>query len=298
MLNFNHLRIFHAVARHRSYTKAGHELRISQSAVSHQIKDLENYLDLDLFEKLGKQIHLTTSGYILEEYAQRIFSLAEEAQKALEEVKGLKRGSLRIGASTTPGIYVLPAILGDFQRRYPQIELSLEIANTKQIERMVKRNEIDLGIVGRRVNSQEVKVEPYLEDQLVLILSPNHLLAKKETIPIHCLVGERFILREKGSATREVWEKALEETHLRMEKPMELGSTEAIKRAVEAGLGVSVVSKYACTSEVASRRLVMRPFLERSLTRQFQIIYHKDKRFSGTTKAFLEILRNTDGGNP
>ena len=183
-MTLHQLRIFLAVARQRSFTLASEELHLSQPDVSLHIRELEEEVGLNLFERVGRKISLTQAGEVLREQANRIFAQLRETEQALGELKGLMRGSLLIGASTTIGMYLLPQALTDFRRRFPGIKVHLKIANTQEVERLVGEMEVDVGFTGGVLTpSKELKVETYLEDELVLILSPKHPLAKKRNKP-------------------------------------------------------------------------------------------------------------------
>ena len=209
-MTLHQLRIFLAVARLRSFTTAAYELHLSQPDVSLHIRELEEEIGLNLFERVGRKIHPTQAGELLKERADRIFAQLRETEQAMAEIKGLVRGSLLIGASTTPGMYLLPQALSNFRRRFPGINVQMKIANTEEIERSVRGMEVDIGFTGGVLTpSKELKVETYIEDELVLILPPKHPFAKKKKILVSDLNEATFILREPGSATRQVFEQAL-----------------------------------------------------------------------------------------
>lgn len=290
-MNLHQLRIFYTVARLGSFSRAAEELRISQPSVSIQVADLERSLGVDLFEQLGKRIYLTDAGRVLEDYARRILNLVEEANSALAEVAGEYRGRLTIGASTTPGTYVLPRVIGAFQERFPNVTVTLDIANTRRIQERILRNELDVGIVGWEVSSHNLEVLPLLEDELVLVVPPAHQLARAEAVQAKVLGDERVILRERGSGTREAAEAALRDAGVVLSPAMELGSNEAIKETVAAGLGVTILSTLAVAPEVAARRLVVVPMNDVSIRRSFRVVYHRDKRMGKALRTFLDMLQ-------
>ncbi|HET6780606.1 MAG TPA: selenium metabolism-associated LysR family transcriptional regulator [bacterium] len=292
-MNLHQLRIFYTVARLGSFSRAAEELRISQPSVSIQVADLERSLRVDLFEQLGKRIYLTDAGRVLEDYARRILNLVEEANSALAEVAGEFRGRLTIGASTTPGTYVLPRVIGAFQEKYPNVTVTLDIANTRRIQERILRNELDLGIVGWEVSSHNLEVLPLLEDELVLVVPPGHQLAQAETVQAKVLRDQRVIMRERGSGTREAAEAALREAGVVLSPAMELGSNEAIKEAVAAGLGVTILSTLAVAPEVAARRLVVVPMDDLSIRRSFRVVYHRDKRMGKALRTFIDMLQSS-----
>lgn len=290
-MNLHQLRIFYTVARLGSFSRAAEELRISQPSVSIQVADLERSLGVDLFEQLGKRIYLTDAGRVLQDYARQILNLVEEANSALAEVAGEFRGRLTIGASTTPGTYVLPRVIGAFQEKYPKVTVTLDIANTRRIQERILRNELDVGIVGWEVSSHNLEVLPLLEDELVLVVPPGHQLAQAQTVQAKALRDQRVIMRERGSGTREAAEAALRDAGVALSPAMELGSNEAIKETVAAGLGVTILSTLAVAPEVAARRLVVVPMNDLSIRRSFRVVYHRDKRMGKALRTFLDMLQ-------
>ncbi len=290
-MNLHQLRIFATVARLASFSRAAEELHISQPSVSIQVADLERSLGVELFEQLGKRIYLTDAGRVLEDYARRILTLVDEASAAVAEVTELHRGRLAVGASTTPGTYVLPKVLGRYQERFPKITVTLEIGNTRRIQERLLRNELDVGIVGWEVTSQNLVVQPFLDDELVVVVSPHHPLASTGGMPVAALRDHRVILRERGSGTRDAIEMALRGVEGEITPAMELGSIEAIKEAVAAGLGITILSRLAVATETANGRLVIVPLIDLVIKRSFSIVYHRDKRISPAIQVFLEMLR-------
>lgn len=290
-MNLHQLRIFHTVARLGSFSRAAEELGISQPSVSIQVADLERSLGVDLFEQLGKRIYLTEAGRILEDYARRILGLVEEASTAVSEVTGVHRGRLAVGASTTPGTYVLPQVIARYQERFPRITVTLDITNTRRIQERLLRDELDVGVVGWEINSHTLGAQPFFEDEIVLIAAPGHPLAAAEAVAVKVLRDHRLILRERGSGTREAVEAAVQQAGLLLPPAMELGSSEAIKEAVAAGFGVALLSKLAVSEEVAARRVVIVPLAGLRIRRALRIVVHRDKRITQAMRAFMEMLQ-------
>jgi len=291
-MNLHQLKILLAIAKHRSFTKAAQELHLSQPALSLHVKELEEEYGVDLFDRLGRSVTLTEAGKVVEDGAVRLFALIREMEEALAELKGLRHGHLLLGASTTPGVYLLPRVLSEFQRRYPGIELSVEVANTGKIERSILRDELDVGVVGGSLVAEEqLMVEPYLEDELVIIVPSGHPFAKKGKVNPKELKGQRFLVREEGSATRRVAEEALRQKGIEVELGMELGNTEAIKRAVAEGMGVAIVSIHAAEQELKTGRLRAVRIINLPIHRLLKIVYRRRKRLSLAAKAFLQLLR-------
>ena len=289
VINANHLKVFNSVANNLSFSRAAEELYTSQPSVSTQIKKLEEYLAVSLFEQLGKKIFLTEAGTTLFIYSQKIFSLIDEGVQAIEELKGCNKGRLLLGASTTPGVYLLPKILGNFKPDYPGIVPKLEIANSQRIAEMVNTNRLDIGIIGGEICfPPELYVEPWLKDELFLVVPEKHPWVNKASILVKDLENEQFIFRERGSSTRSIIENILAVHGLKVSVALELNNTEAVKQAVNAGLGVSIVSGI---SVIGNSGIVCIPIEGLSFCRMFNIIYHRNKMFSPITKRFLTFLK-------
>src|SRR5262245_21448530 len=283
--------VFLAVARARSFRRAAEALHLSQPALSQHVRELEGDLNARLFDRLGRTVHLTEAGRILEDHATRLFATLSDARHAIADLQGLQRGTLAIGASTTPGIYVLPGVLGLFRQRYPAIEVTLQLGNSEQIEALVRAGELDLGVIGDRGRSSTgASPAARVEDELVLIVGPTHAWADRRQIGPPELAGQPLLLREAGSATRHLTERALAGAGVAYRPGMVLPHTEAIKQAVLAGLGVAFVSVYAIQEEQATGRL--RPLRVRGLRimRHFHLIHHERRRLSTAARAFMELL--------
>lgn len=291
-MNFHQLHIFNVVAKHRSYSKAAAELYLSQPTVSVHLQKLEQELGMELFEQLGRNIYLTDAGRMLYSYTQKIFSLAEEAERALEELQGLHKGRIRLGASTTPGIYYLPNLIGQFKEDYPGIELILEVGNTLEIEKKLLANQLDLGVVGHSAPSEgELIFEPFWKDHLVMIMSPNHPLLQKDEITLEDISRQRFILREPGSSTRQVIDQAFAQHGIHLRVAMEYGSTDGIKYGVAANLGISIVSELAVKLCEQTGLVAVREIPEIEITRDFSLVYHKDKHIAPLTQTFIKAIK-------
>ncbi len=290
VLNLHRVRVFHAVARRESYSRAAEDLHISQPAVSKHVLDLEEELGAKLFHRLGRRIVLTEAGRLMADYAERIFVLADEARRALEELQGLERGRLHLGASSTPGNYLLPRALAAFQARYRRLEVSLDIMASHDVVDRVIRQELDLGFVGATF-AADLHVQPYMEDELVLILRPGHPLASVRTIPREALEKETFVLRDIASGTRTVAEAELKTRGITIRRLLELRSVEAIKQAVAEGLGISFISRYAVALEVRHKVLAVAADPRLRFRRPLVMISRKDARLSPAALAFAASVR-------
>lgn len=290
-MDLQQMRLLRALAETGSFSKAAEKCDISQPAMSIHIQNLEEELGMILVDRLPRGAQLTEAGKIVLEYSQKVLSLVEEMKLTVRELSGLKRGHLKIGASTTPGIYTLPDALGRFKKKHPDVEVDLRIGNTQQVEEAVSNREIILGIIGQKPRDPELHWEHYLKDVLVAIVSPQHKWAKRKSISIADLTKEPFIQREEGSNTRKTCEEAFLGHGLTVQVAMELGSTEAIKRAVAANLGVAIVSPYTLVWELKHRKLVALKLRESGFERSFNLIYRRGRQLPPSTAAFLKMLQ-------
>src|SRR5581483_1967056 len=220
------VRTFVAVARHRNYTRAAEELYVTQSAVSRQMHGLQEAVGMPLVEQLGKAIELTDAGRAVLREAERIQAGVTRTAETIDAIHGGREGRLRIGASTTPGFYILPPVLGAFVKKRPMLDLVYTVDNTLRIEEALLRNELDLGFVGGHLATGELKTEPLVADEVVLYASRTHPLARAKRVTPERLVDHTFILRERGSATRELFEAWLAKRGLELTRKIELDNPE------------------------------------------------------------------------
>src|SRR5918912_1169916 len=286
------LRAFKAVADHMSFSAAAQELRLSQPSVSYQVKELEVGVGMDLLDRLGKRIQLTQAGQLLYGYARQTLNVLDEAALALEELRGIERGTLKVGASTTVGIYIIPTVLGAFKRQHPGLAISLEIGNLGQMQERVLRNELDVAIVGPPQKNPDLVSLPFMSDELVVIAPASHALANRGRLTLRDLRNEPFIMREEGSGTRWAIEKQVRRAGVRLTITMELGSNGAIKHAVESGLGLAVVSRYAITLEQSSGRLVVLDVEGFPIRRQWHVVHLRRNRLPTPVAGFIDFLRS------
>jgi DNA-binding transcriptional LysR family regulator len=289
-MDFVRLSVFSAVARHSSFSRAAEALHLSQPAVSKHIRQLEAELGVQLLHRRGNRVELTDAGRIVADYAQRVSVLTEEVRRVLGELEGLQRGYLRVGASTTPGLYLLPQALAHFQAKYPGIEATLIIANSADIMRRVMSGQVDLGFVGVPTETPGLQVRPFAEDEIVLIVPSGHSLAQQQTFTPGLLANETLILREAGSGTQQIAQSHLSELGVRPRRVMELVGSEAMKRAVAAGLGVAFVSRHAIVLEMAQQLVSVPDIPELRFRRPLFILTRKDARPSAAALAFLALV--------
>ncbi len=273
------LLVFSTVARVASFTRAAEELNMTQPAVTHQIRQLEEELNTRLFDRTSNRISLTPAGEVVRDHAATILARYVELKEAVKALTGDASGLVTLGASTTVAEYMLPELLMDFRQRFPDVQIRLRVANTDAIVAMVADNAIDLGVVEGGVTNQLLQVEHCRSDELVVLLPLGHPLTHQRSIAPHALLDHPFILREEGSGTRSVIAAWLADKNLheqQLNRPFELGSTEAIKGAVQAGMGISVVSKATVKKELALGLLVARPLCP-PLVRPFYFVRHRQK---------------------
>ena len=287
------LQVFHTVARLLSFTKAAETLHMTQPAVTFQVRQLEEYFNTRLFDRTHNRISLTEAGARVFQFSDKIFELYGEMENAVREMTGEISGSLTIGASTTIAEYMLPALLGDFRAKYPDVSIHLKVSNTDGIVSMVENNTIDFGVVEAPVSNKNLVVDECRRDYLVAIVPPGHAKAHLKKITLDELLEYPFICREEGSGTREViaehmarWSKS----QTCMNVAMELGSPEAVKGAVEAGMGISVVSNATIQKELRLDTLVAIE-LDPPLERPFSFVHQKQKFRVRVMEELLEFAR-------
>jgi len=290
-MTFRQLQAFLALVRERSFSRAARRIHLSQPTLSQHIRELEQELGKRLFTRRGRDAGLTEAGRVFQPYALRVTTAAEDGRQAVSHLDGLRHGSLVIGAGTTPGIYLLPRVVAAFQRRYPNIQLTLHIANSGVIEQRVRDGDVDLGVVGGHVlGPGERCVAAGLMDELVLIAGRAHRWARRRHVGRAELAGERLLVREAGSATRQVMERALQQAGIVPSTTMELNHTEAIKECVMAGLGVAFVSTYAVRSEVRRREVAIVRVRGLRIRRHFHVIHAEGRSLPASGRAFLAVL--------
>ena len=289
-MNRNHLALFHAVAQAGGISRGAERLHVSQPAVSKQIKELEDALGIRLLERLPRGSRLTDGGKLLAQYVQRMAVVEDETARAIDEFRGLKRGRLAVGASTTIGAYLLPQVFGEFHRQHPDIELRLEIANTETIQNQLMEGSIEVGLTEGLMEAEHLDSEVFHEDELVAIAPRGHPLLKQKRVTARELCREPFILREAGSGTRAVVERALGKRGLTVKPVLSLASPEAIKRAVIAGVGIAIVSRLAIGCELQIGSLAVVPIKDLAIRRPLHLQKLRSKNPSPAVSQFLKLL--------
>ena len=288
------LKVFHSVARLLSFTKAAEELHMTQPAVTFQVRQLEEYFNTRLFDRTHNKVNLTPAGERVAEFAERIFDLYAEMENSVRDLTGEISGALTIGASTTIAEYMLPALLGEFKNQYPDINLRLKVSNSEGIVAMVEHNVIDLGVVESPVTNKNLIVEVCHEDQLVVVAAPDHELVKRGTkVRASDIVKYPFVSREEGSGTRDVIMHYLMQakvTAADMNFSLELGSPEAIKGAVEAGMGITILSRSIIGKEL-KLNILAELELDPPLARQFSFVRQRQKFRVTVMEKLLEFAQ-------
>ncbi len=287
------LRLFEAVARNRSFTQAANEVHLSQPAVSIQVKRLEGNIGEPLLEQMGKKIYLTEVGKQLYAMCDDVFSRMNDFEQQLEALKGEVAGPLTIGVATTAK-YFLPGLLGKFLSRYPKVKPKLKVTNLTSILARMEENTDDLYIVATLPEKMELVCEGFLDDGLYVCAHPSHPLVGQKNIPLDVMADQLLLAREPGSATRKGVEEYFSEKGVKLKPHMELGSGEAIKQGVMAGIGVGVQSGFSLELETKSNRMVILDFEGLPIHRRWHVAYLKGKKLSLAAQHFIEFLRNAD----
>lgn len=290
-LTLHQLRTFRAVAEQLSFSAAAQELSISQPSVSYQVKELEAVLGLSLLDRLGKRVRLTEAGQVLYEYARRTLALLDEAMQAMEQMRGIERGTLRVGASNTVGIYVIPLVLGAYKRLHPNLAVSLEIGSRDGLQERLRRGALDLAVLSPPILDPEMESTPFMEDELVMVVPAGHPLAGRDGLTLRDFAGESFLMREVGSGTRQTVEMAARRAGVALQVGMELGSNGAIKHAVEAGLGVAVLSSHAIELERKGGGLVVVDIDGFPIRRPWSIVHLRRRQLPAAVEQFIDLLR-------
>ncbi|RUM89879.1 MAG: LysR family transcriptional regulator [Thermodesulfatator sp.] len=281
-----------AVIESGSFSKAGRRIRLSQPTISGHIRDLEEYFGLRLFDRHTRKVEVTRAGKIVYEYARRILLLYREMEREIALFKGLKTGPLEVGGSTIPGQYILPYLIRDFRKTYPEIEVFLRVGDTREIIKAVDRGDLEVGMVGAREEIPSLTFVPALEDEIVLVAGdgdfPQEL--SPEDLPRWPLIA-----REEGSGTWQTVKAFLQKHGLSTEAlhlVARMGSTEAVKQAAKAGLGLGFVSRRSVEDELRAGTLRIVTLSGSPIRRAFYLVYAQERTLSPPAQAFLNFVRN------
>ena len=291
MLNFTlrQLQVFEKVASHLNYSRAAEELYLSQPAVSMQIKQLEGHIGLPLFEQMGKKIFLTEAGRELFHYSRNIAQQLAEMEAVFDEMKGLEQGKLTLSVVNTAN-YFTPRLLAEFCRRHPNISMILQVANRAAVIKQLADNSTDLAIMGQPPDGLDISAESFMKNPLVVIAAPDHPFAKLKRIKLARLAQETFLSREPGSGTRSAMERVFAEHQIQPRISMEMETNEAIKQAVQAGMGLGILSLHSIELELETKRLAVLNVEHFPLLRHWYVAHRSNKRLSSAALAFKDFL--------
>jgi DNA-binding transcriptional LysR family regulator len=300
-VDLRRLEIFAKVAELGSFSRAGEALFLTQPTVSEHIRALEEELGVQLLDRLGRGTTPTRAGELLLGYARRMLALGREARQAMDQFQGRLIGELVVGGSTIPGEYVLPGLVGRFKRKYPEISICLLIGGSRQVSAWVEENRVEVGVVGAPPGARSLQASPLMADELVMVMSADHPWAGQGTITLEALRAEPMIVRERGSGSREALERALEGVGLDLgafRVVGEMGSTQAVKQGVRAGMGVSLVSRRAVVDECRAGLMACAGLEGLTVARDFYLVTHRDRSRSPLVQAFLEFLESEVAERP
>lgn len=290
------LHVFCKVIDHKSFSKAGDKIHLSQPTVSSHIRDLEEYFSCRLIDRLAKEAVPTKAGELLYSYARRLLLLRDEAEAALADFQGKVKGRIVIGGSTIPGVYIIPRMIGGFKAMYPEVTVSLEIGDTDKIIDETISGELEFGIVGAKTENRKIFQEKLLDDEMCLIVPTDHMWSSKKSIPLEMLVKESFILRERGSGTLKSIQQSLSEKGVDIDELnviAEMGSTEAVCQGIKNKVGVSIVSTIAVAEEIRLGTLKALKVDGLNLKRKFYLTTHKYRSLSPLGNTFIQFIRKT-----
>lgn len=284
------LKVFVTVAEQRNFSRAAGILNLSQPGVSLQIRNLENELGAKLMHRSPKQVMLTEAGEVLYKRAKQILTHYEEAKQEIYLLQNVVTGSLKIGASFTIGEYLLPRLLVEFTTKYPQVDIQVLIRNTEEIIHLVHTNEFDLGLVEGVVSQYDVEVKPFMKDKMILVAPSAHPLSSLRKIEAEMLQNQVWILREIGSGTRAFSDLFIHENDLSIKRSFIFNSSQGVKEAVSAGLGIAILSHWVVRNELGTGEICELPVQEQAFTRDFSFIHHKNNSASMAFRMFEHLL--------
>ncbi len=284
------LKIFVTVVEHKNFSRAAEELYLSQPSVSLQIRNLENGLGTKLINRSPKQLELTQSGEIFYSYAKNILLLYDKAREEIDQLSNVVTGGLKVGASNTIGEYILPFVLTEFAAQFPNVGIETSISNTEEISQAVRANYLDLALVEGEVNHSDLVIRPLIEDEIILVVPNQHPLARLPIVIADHLQDQVWILRESGSGTRAFSDKLIKDRGIHVKKSYVIGSGQAVKQAVIAGLGIALVSSWIVRKELNDKELTAIRIKGRRLTRFFSLIKSKNHEQSKAMEVFTEQL--------
>lgn len=295
-MDLRRLEIFAKVAELGSFSRAAEALFLTQPTVSEHVRALEDELGVQLLDRLGRGTTPTRAGTLLLGYALRMLTLAREAVQAIEQFQGRVSGELTIGGSSIPGEYVVPALIGAFRGKYPDVRISLLIGSSREVQQWVEEGRVEIGVVGAAPSGRALQARQLMDDEIVVVVGADHPWSTRKTVSLDELKAEPMIVRERGSGSRETFERALEGVGLDLGAFRivgEMASTQAIKQAVRAGVGLSLISRRAVLDECRARLLVCVTIRDLTISRAFHLVTHRDRSRSPLAQAFLAFLESS-----
>jgi len=289
------LRTFTEVARLLSYSAAARALHLTQPAVSMQVRQLEQAAGLPLLEQLGRKLHLTDAGRELLRYAARVSDLLREAEEAMKALQGVGGGELSIAVTSTAK-YFAPSLLAEFRRRHPEVRLRLAVSNREAVVRALTENTVDLAVMGRPPRGLDTEAAAFARHPIGVIAAPDHRLVGRQRLPLEALANETFIIRERGSGTRNAMEHVFAERAFKARETLEMSSNETIKQAVMAGMGIAFLSTHTIGLELRAGRLALLAIAGLPVMREWFVIHRKGKRLSPAAQAFKSFLLEQGAG--
>jgi DNA-binding transcriptional LysR family regulator len=294
-MDLRRLEIFAKVAELGSFSRAAEALFLTQPTISEHVRALEDELGVQLLDRLGRGATPTRAGQLLLGYARRMLTLSREAHQALERFQGRMSGELVVGGSTIPGEYVLPTLIGQFKAKYPEISISLLIGSTRQVSDWLEEGRVEVGVVGARPAARTLEAKELMPDELVVVVAASHPWAMRRVIALADLQKEPMVMRERGSGSREAVEHALQEAGLSLASLRlvgEMGSTQAVKQAVRAGVGIALISRRAVEDECRAGLLACVKVKDLLVARAFHLVTHRDRTRSPLAQAFVEFIES------
>ena len=295
-MDLHALEVFCKIVELRSFSRAAEAVLLTQPTVSGHIKALETELGLRLFDRAGRRVTPTRAGELLHTYARRILALRDEAHQAINEHKGGLKGHLTVGGSSIPGAYILPALVTAFKRAHPEVSVTLHVIDSREIVRGVIEGTYEVGMVGARFEEGRIHYEPFTQDELVLAVPADHPWAGRSSVRLAELAGQAFIMRERGSGTRKVMERALTEHDVDpggLRVVLEVTGNEAVRQTLRAGAGVAVISRRAIQDDIRCKTLTALRIHGVKLLRDFFLVTHRSRSRSPLGNAFLSFLQQS-----
>ena len=292
-MNLHHLSIFAAIAETGSLTASARRLRISQPALSRELRVFEERLGLALFERHARGMRLTQAGTVLQRYASRLFEIERSAEAAMRELAGVRTGRLTLGASNTIGTYVLPRVLAGFRRQRPGVQVTLFVGNTEQVSQGVDDLRFMLGFIEGPLHLQGLRANTFRHDEIVPVAAPEHPLFKRRRLTVRDLHGQPLLMREPGSGTRELIETTLRRHSIAGGETMEFGSTEALKRATVHGGGIAWLPRISMEAELREGSLRELPLRPLSIVRPFMVLSREAAPLEPVAGLFLQLLKDS-----